>query len=168
MSKPLLVFDGECGFCRTWIARWRRATGDAVDYAPSQEVAERFPEVDRGRFAHAVQLREPDGTWLSGAAATFRALSYGPDGGFWWIAYQRVPGFRPLSEWLYALVARNRGPLSTLTRWVWGSHVVPPGERATAGVFLRGLGLIYAAAFLSLWPQLGGLVGRGLLELLLE
>ena len=160
MNKPLLVFDGECGFCRTWIERWRRATGEAVEYAPSQEMAERFPEVEPGRFTHAVQLREPDGTWRSGAAATFRILAYAPGGGFWWACYERVPGFAPLSEWLYARVAENRGPLSKLTHWVWGSHVVPPGERATAGVFLRGLGLIYAAAFLSLWPQLGGLVGH--------
>ena len=32
-------------------------------------------------------------------------------------------------------------------------------SRTTAALFLRALGLIYAAAFLSLWPQLGGLVG---------
>jgi predicted DCC family thiol-disulfide oxidoreductase YuxK len=24
--KPLLVFDGDCGFCRLWIERWRAAT----------------------------------------------------------------------------------------------------------------------------------------------
>jgi hypothetical protein len=33
-------------------------------------------------------------------------------------------------------------------------------SRTTAALFLRALGLIYAAAFLSLWPQLGGLIGR--------
>ena len=44
-DRPLGIFDGDCGFCRAWIARWRAETGDRVDYAPSQEVAARFPEV---------------------------------------------------------------------------------------------------------------------------
>jgi lipase maturation factor 1 len=44
-DKPLLLYDGECGFCKLWIARWKTATGGLVDYAPSQEAAERFPEI---------------------------------------------------------------------------------------------------------------------------
>jgi len=40
-----VLFDGTCGFCKTWIARWRERTGDAVDYAPSQTEGARFPEI---------------------------------------------------------------------------------------------------------------------------
>ena len=75
MKKPLLVFDGECGFCRTWIRRWARATGDEVDYAPYQAVASRFPQIERARFAEAVHFFEPGGRTSTGAEATFRALS---------------------------------------------------------------------------------------------
>ena len=42
-ARPLLVFDGDCGFCRWWIARWRQTTGDQVEYRPWAEVADRFP-----------------------------------------------------------------------------------------------------------------------------
>ena len=35
-SKPILVYDGECGFCRRWIERWRVVTGDRVVYLPYQ------------------------------------------------------------------------------------------------------------------------------------
>src|SRR5437773_2587310 len=33
-AKPLLIFDGECGFCRRWIERWQAKTGDRIDYRP--------------------------------------------------------------------------------------------------------------------------------------
>jgi len=109
--KPLLIYDGDCGFCRTWIARWKRVTGDAVDYEPSHRAAPRFPEVPRERFAAAVQLVEPDGTWTQGAEAVFRSLAAGRGGGWLW-AYDHVPGFAPASELLYRLVARQRSPSS--------------------------------------------------------
>ena len=41
-ERPLAIFDGDCGFCRAWIGRWKAMTGPRVDYAPSQEVGERF------------------------------------------------------------------------------------------------------------------------------
>jgi predicted DCC family thiol-disulfide oxidoreductase YuxK len=61
--KPLLVFDGDCGFCRRWIARWKRATGEAVDYQPFQDdaVTRQYPEIPRADFEHSVHLILPDG-----------------------------------------------------------------------------------------------------------
>jgi predicted DCC family thiol-disulfide oxidoreductase YuxK len=120
LAKPLLVYDGDCGFCRAWIERWRRATGDALDYAPYQEVAERFPGVEREAFAAAVHLIEPDGGVSRGAEAVFRALAFRPGGGAWWWAYRRLPGFAAASEWLYAQVAAHRPALTRLTRWIPG------------------------------------------------
>ena len=35
--KPLIIWDGDCHFCRRWIERWSEITGDAVDYATSQK-----------------------------------------------------------------------------------------------------------------------------------
>jgi predicted DCC family thiol-disulfide oxidoreductase YuxK len=69
MTRPLVVFDGACGFCRQWIERWREMTGDAVDYRPSSEAAADFPEIPQEEFDRAVQLIRPDGTRSSGAAA---------------------------------------------------------------------------------------------------
>ncbi|MGE5178819.1 MAG: lipase maturation factor family protein [Bacteroidota bacterium] len=158
-EKPLLVYDGDCGFCRLWIDRWRATTGDRVDYAPFQEVLSRFPEIPRERFARAVQLRDPDGRWYGGAEAVFRALAVEP-GRRWplWL-YRRVPGVRPFTEAAYRLVAANRNPLDRLTRWVWGKHVTPPGETFTSWIFLRLLAMVYLVAFVSMWVQAGGLVG---------
>jgi len=158
-SKPLLVYDGDCGFCRAWIERWRARTGEAVEYRPYQEIASEFPEIPRSRFGEAVQLREPDGTWSSGARAVFRTLSYARGGSRAWTAYRRVPLVAPVSELVYRFVAGHRPALAKVTSLVWGRHVVPPGETLTSWIFLRVLGLIFLAAFLSAWIQIIGLAG---------
>lgn len=115
-SKPLLVYDGDCDFCRKWITRWRRASGEGVDYAPYQEAAARFPQLQPERFKSAVHLIEPDGRISQGAEAVFRSLSYTPGRGWWLWLYLRVAPFAALSEWGYRQVARHRGRFSSFTR----------------------------------------------------
>lgn len=161
VSKPLLVFDGGCDFCRRWIARWKQVTGDRVEYAPSQEVGTRFSQVSKASFAGAVHLVEPDGRISSGAEAVFRALAYAPGRGGWLWVYRHVPGFSGLSEWCYRLVAGHRPAFSRLTDLVWGAHVLPPGEGLTCWLFIRLLAIVYMIAIVSLWTQIQGLVGSG-------
>ncbi|HYM81030.1 MAG TPA: DCC1-like thiol-disulfide oxidoreductase family protein, partial [Candidatus Limnocylindria bacterium] len=123
-ARPMLIYDGECRFCRQWIRRWRRLIGDRVEYAPYRAVAHRFPEIPIERFQRAVQLVEPGGRWSQGAEAVFRSLAARPESArvkWSWCAwplwlYQHVPGFAPASEWGYRLVADHRGLLSRLTR----------------------------------------------------
>ncbi len=106
--KPLLLYDGDCGFCRKWIGRWKALTGDRVFYEPYQEAAARFPEIDPRRFTESLQLIQPDGGVLQGAEAVFKSL----EGVIYlrWLnwGYGRVPGFAGLSEWVYRKVAENR------------------------------------------------------------
>ena len=80
-ERPLAIFDGDCGFCRLWIARWKLRTGPKVDYAPSQEVAPRFPEISAERFARAFQLVLPDGRVLEGAEAVLALAGRVPGAG---------------------------------------------------------------------------------------
>ncbi len=159
-SKPLLLYDGECRFCRAWIARWRHVIGERIDYAPYQEAAERLPEIPREEFARAVHLVEPGGRHSRGAEAVFRSLAYAPGHGWALWLYRFLPGAAPLSEACYAWVARHRPLWDRFTLAIWGPHLVPPGERRTAWVFLRVLGVVFLIAFLSLWTQVIGLVGR--------
>ena len=81
--RPTFIFDGDCGICRTWVDYWRQLTGDQVAYGPYQEAAADFPLIPATDFQHAVQLIEPDGRILSGAAATFRLQSYAPSRDAW-------------------------------------------------------------------------------------
>jgi len=158
--KPLLIFDGDCHFCRRWIERWRELTAGAVEYAPFQEVAARFPEIPREVFDRAVQFIETDGAVSSGAEAVFRSL--GHQRGREWMtwAYERIPGFATTTEAAYGLIARHRRTASFFTRFLWGNDVRQPTYFKSRRWFLRSLGGIYLIAFLSLWLQVDGLIGE--------
>ena len=69
LDRPLLVFDGECPFCRAWVDYWKRLTGDRIDYAPYQEVGARFPGISPEQFATAAKLILPNREVRSGAHA---------------------------------------------------------------------------------------------------
>ena len=116
--KPLLVFDGECRFCRRQKDRWRRLTIEAVDYQPFQApgLAERFPEIPRAQYAAAVQLIVPDGTVYSGAEAVFRSLAHAPHRRWLARCYASSPLFACLSERAYRFIARYRLAFSRLAR----------------------------------------------------
>jgi predicted DCC family thiol-disulfide oxidoreductase YuxK len=160
--KPLMVFDGDCNFCTLWIRRWQQMTGDRVDYLPAQDprVPEQFPEIPREQFDTAVQLIESDGTVYSGAQAVFRTLAHSPRRQWPMRVYESTPAFADITEWAYRRVASNRAFFSLLTRWFWGRHVERPSYFLTRGVFLRALAVIYLIAFISLWTQIGGLIGH--------
>lgn len=162
--RPLLAWDGECGFCRHFILRLQRMTGDAVEYVPALEVADRFPGVDPAAFAEAVVLRESDGTVRKGAAAVSSVLGRSP--GLGWLpgAVRAVPGLLPAGEVAYRFVARHRSAFSRATRMLWGRLDELPGFRVGPWLFLRLLGVVFACAFSSLWVQVHGLIGsRGIL-----
>src|SRR5512144_595247 len=158
-ERPLAIFDGDCGFCRLWIARWKLRTGPKVDYAPSQEVASRFPEIPAEHFAQAFQLILPDGRVLEGAEAVLAISGRTPGEGVGLALYRQVPGLAPLLELAYRLVAGHRPAAMAVTRWVWGGSVLAPTYEVANALFLRLLGLCYLAAFVSLWVQIDGLVG---------
>ena len=157
--KPLLIYDGQCGFCRRWIHRWTFVTGDRIDYAPYQEVAERFPNIAPEHFKQAAHLVEPDGTVYRGAHAILRSTASAPGHGRWLWLYEHVPGVAPAAELGYRVVASNRYLLSGLTTFFWGRNLEPAGFLLTRWFFVRLLGLIYLIAFASLAVQILGLVG---------
>jgi predicted DCC family thiol-disulfide oxidoreductase YuxK len=160
--KPLLVFDGDCNFCKLWIRRWRQITGESVDYLPAQDpsIGARFSEIPAGRFTTSVQLIETDGVVYAGAEAIFRALAQNPRGRWPLQAYVSWPALANATEWGYRFVARHRTLFSLLTRCFWGRHVEAPAYDLTRWLFLRFLGLVYLVAFVSLGTQITGLVGH--------
>ena len=159
-EKPILIYDGDCGFCRRWILRWNALTEEAVDYAPYQEVQNEFPEITLKQFQSSVQLVEPNGEITAGAEAVYRALAYAKNKKWLYWMYRNVPGCRPLSDGFYQLVARNRSTFSTLTKLFWGNDVAPATFVISSWLFLRLLAIIYLIAFWSLTTQIVGLVGE--------
>ncbi len=164
-AKPVLIFDGDCSFCRRWVGRWKQLTGDSIEFAPSQEAAARFPQIPAEAFEESVWLVEPDGKVTGAAHAVFRSLCLGGRKKYLLWGYENVPGMAGLSEWLYTRVSHNRGTLDRVDMWLIPNPLDPKRSyRLTRSIFLRGLGLIYLFAFLSLWVQIDGLIGsRGIL-----
>jgi len=106
---PLMIYNGDCRFCRRWIERWRRWTGERMAYAPSKDVAADFPQIPEERFRKSVVLIEPDGRVTYGAEAVARALAVRTAGKVPLWIYEHVPGARRLSEAAYRYVADGRG-----------------------------------------------------------
>ena len=118
ISKPLLIYDGDCEFCRYWIFRWQHVTKDRIDYAPYQQVATEFPEIPLSAFQTSVKLILENGEVFSGSEAVLRALN---NRLLLW-CYYSLPGYAPLSEAVYRFVARHRPFFSKVTRWLWRTH----------------------------------------------
>jgi predicted DCC family thiol-disulfide oxidoreductase YuxK len=158
-KKPIVIYDGNCGFCRTWIERWREITGERVEYAASRDVGHFFPDVDPKLYVQTVVLVDTDGSILTGAVAVFRALAHANGWGWPLALYERVPGAKPVAEACYRFVATRRRLFSAITRVIWGTDVRLPSYHLVRWTFLRALGVIYFIAFASLWMQADGLVG---------
>lgn len=114
-DRPLLIYDGDCGFCRRWIARWKRVTRERVGYCEFQQLGGRFPEIPHAAFAQAVQLIELDGRVLSGADAVVRLLDLAPRRRWLPRFLRALPGFMPVARAAYRFIASHRGFFSRIS-----------------------------------------------------
>jgi len=112
---PLMIWDSECAWCRRWIQRWQRITGEQVQYAPYQyfdldenNQLKKFPSISIHDCERAVQLVLPDGSVYRAAEAVFRALAAAGRRNVWLWLYQHCPGFQFISERLYTFIASRR------------------------------------------------------------
>src|SRR5258708_7685390 len=145
-DRPLVIFDGQCGFCRIWIGYWMERTGDRVDYAPYQQVSGEFPQVPVKAFAGSVHLVMPTGELYTGANAVCHLLIYS-DRKTWALrCYNSLPGFAPLSEFAYRFIAGHRGFFYRVTVLLFGRRIQPASHHGIEWLFLRLLAAVYFAA----------------------
>lgn len=110
LKKPVMIYDGECEFCRRWVVRWAKLTDDRVDYEAYQELLDelnKFPVTEKDCMT-AVQLVDADGRVYSAAAAVLKSLTYTRHWGWLYWCYEHSGLFANFTEWLYRWVARNR------------------------------------------------------------
>ncbi|AYN37834.1 DUF393 domain-containing protein [Streptomyces dangxiongensis] len=107
-TQPVLVYDGDCGFCTASLAlarKWIEPRCEVVaqQHAPLDELG-----VTTRRAAYEALWVTPDGTVYGGAQAVARLLS--SRGGGWGVlgALLRLPPMRWIAHGVYRLVARNR------------------------------------------------------------
>lgn len=158
--NPILIYDGQCGFCKRCVVWLQTRTGRKIDYAPYQDIGKNYPEITKEEFERSVQFIELDKTIRSGAEAIFTALCFSSSiNRIWWFIYRKLPGFAFISELSYRIVANHRNLFSKLTVFLWGKEPGPHSHWGTRQLFLRALGLIYFIAIVSLWVQIDGLIG---------
>jgi predicted DCC family thiol-disulfide oxidoreductase YuxK len=162
--RPLMVFDGDCSFCKRWVERWKWLTLGEVDFEPYQTAGAKYPEIPIEDFHRGVQLIEPDGTVTKNARAVFKSFHVAGQKRWMLWLYQRFGPFAFIAERIYRFIANHRNGLDKLDRWALGKQTTPATYVITREVFLRLLGLVYLIAFISCFVQIDGLVGsRGIL-----
>jgi predicted DCC family thiol-disulfide oxidoreductase YuxK len=164
-GRSVLYWDADCSFCRRWVERWRRESGEAVEYRTLQGAPADVTDAAGGPPFDRIVLVQPDGTFLTGAAAALAARAAGGQTGkLSWFLYRRVPQLRALAEAAYRWVARHRPLCGRLTSLFWGATPELPTYEISGFVFPRLIGLIFLSAFISLWVQIDGLAGsKGIL-----
>ena len=158
-DRPLVIFDGRCSFCRSWVDFLGELTGDQFRWAASQDVGADFPQISPEQFGKSVQLVMPDGTVVSGARAVFDIVAHAPGYGWLLWCYARVPGFAPTTEAAYRFVASHRDFGYSATRILYGRTAQPASFQFAEWIFSRLLALIYLIAFWSFAVQAQGLIG---------
>lgn len=107
-QRPLLLWDGQCDFCKRWATRLKRLGGRRIDCQPYQQRLGDFSEIAPENFSNAVFLILPDGRAYHSAQAVYRALALRwPLGVVLW-AYQRCPHFARFSDRRYRVIAARR------------------------------------------------------------
>jgi len=158
-KNPVLVYDGDCAFCKIWINYWKILTSDKIDYAPHPEAVKKFPGIPLRQFRESVILILPSGEVYKGAEAVFRSLSISQHKRWLLWLYSYLPGFSLISELSYSLIARNRRFFHYITLWFWGAEIKPATYFLVRWIFFRSLGAIYLIAFISFGLQITGLIG---------
>jgi lipase maturation factor 1 len=158
----ILVYDGDCSFCRYCVNYAQAVTdveaGGSVRYEPYQSVAANYPDVSIPEFQQSIQLMTP-AQRHHGAEAAFRVLSRARRLRGWWWCYRFVPGFALIAEAMYRFVARHRSAVFRVAKPLFGAQMLPADYRITSGVVIRGIGFAALCAFVSWWWQAPGLVG---------
>jgi predicted DCC family thiol-disulfide oxidoreductase YuxK len=110
LSRPVLLYDGDCGFCRRWVRRLQRWDRDgAIDYvaAADRGAVTGLPPLSDAALDRAMHLVTRDGRVYAGARALPPMLPLLP-GGRILVPLMRVPGVQPLADRIYAWVAARR------------------------------------------------------------
>jgi predicted DCC family thiol-disulfide oxidoreductase YuxK len=162
----LLIYDGDCEFCRYSVEFSRAASGTRIRYEPYQSVQGEFPDISVEEFKASIQLVHGDGRRSRGAKAAFETLALARYTGFWLFLYRWLPLFAAVSEWAYRWVSRHRNAAYRVCKSLFGDSLEPAKLALTHWLFLRLLALVYLAAFASFAVQAAGLIGEeGILPL---
>jgi predicted DCC family thiol-disulfide oxidoreductase YuxK len=110
MPQDVVLFDGQCNFCRQQISHLRRLDGrNRLRYVSLHDpwVAKTFPDLSYEQLMEQMWVIAPDGARYGGAGALKYLSRRLPI--LWPLAPAlHFPGTLPLWNWLYRQVAKRR------------------------------------------------------------
>jgi predicted DCC family thiol-disulfide oxidoreductase YuxK len=106
--KPLLVFDGDCGFCTSAVEFVRGHLRPGADIEPWQHLDLTALGLTQVGCEQAVQYRDRDGRWSSGGRAVAEVLRESRVPWSWLGVAAKLPGLRRLVDLAYRVIAANR------------------------------------------------------------
>lgn len=123
--QPILVWDGECKFCKWWKTRWELKTKGKLQFKTYQDVAHKFPDIPIKEFKKASRLIDTDGSVYSGPDSAYRSL-YIAGIEKWHIWYSSSNMFKTMSNLGYNHIAKNRNFYYKATIFLFGKSPVTP------------------------------------------
>jgi predicted DCC family thiol-disulfide oxidoreductase YuxK len=123
-EKPIMAWDGNCGFCHYWVLRWKLFTGDNVIYRPYSEVAPMFPDIELRYFKQAVRLIDVDGKIYGGPAAAFQAFQYGNKYRWLMPLYKNFKPAEFIADHTYRFISKNRPFMYKVSVAFWGRNPI--------------------------------------------
>lgn len=121
-KKPVLVWDGNCGFCAFWVTHWKKITRGTVDFKPFQDVADQFQDIPLAAFKSASHFITTTGTVHSGPDSAYMSYLMANPSSVWHAWYIKYDWFNSLSDRLYGYIARNRSFMFRVTKIMFGSN----------------------------------------------
>lgn len=118
--KPVMIWDGNCGFCLYWKTYWEEMSNGKISFLKLQQAGNVFPDIDPLVFKKSVCLIEISGEVHTGAAAVFRSFDIFEKHLYLYSTYQNSRLFRKISEGVYRLIADHRNSLMQLTYILFG------------------------------------------------
>ena len=109
LTRPVLVYDGACGFCRNWVTRLERWGLRGMDLVPSQRRKERgdLPVLSDAQVDREMVVVLPDQRVLGGGAAMGEVWGRVPRLRFLAMVLS-LPGISALRDAGYRWVAARR------------------------------------------------------------
>jgi predicted DCC family thiol-disulfide oxidoreductase YuxK len=121
-----MIWDGNCGFCKYWVIRWKQMTGASVEYTSYQKILDQIHDIPEWAYKEAARLVDTDGTIYNGPEAAYKALEYSGRWDRLFNFYVRSGLFRFMSDHAYMWIAGNRSFLFKITKLLWGSDPTRP------------------------------------------
>ncbi|HBU77745.1 MAG TPA: thiol-disulfide oxidoreductase [Muricauda sp.] len=121
-TAPLLIWDGQCGFCKYWVTWLEQLTEKSVLYSPYQQIHQAIEEIPKNAFKKAVRLIDTNGEIYSGAGAAYKIFEKTSTWSFLISWYKNNSLFRGFSDFVYRFVSNHRSALLTITKFLFGKN----------------------------------------------